>query len=119
MWLIHLLEHPRMSLILETTRLLIRPWSESDVDSYLTLANDVGYTAFSLPGQFALDNDGAKERIKDRIELFESKKVGKFLLLSKETSEPIGTCGLGAYNLDGRETMELGYRLRLKYWGQG
>jgi RimJ/RimL family protein N-acetyltransferase/predicted enzyme related to lactoylglutathione lyase len=108
-----------MSLALETERLEIRPWLAKDVDHYLTLANDVGYTAFSLAGQFALDPNEAVERIKDRIDLFESKKVGKFLLFSKNSHELIGTCGLGAYEIDGHEEMEIGYRLRLQHWGKG
>jgi RimJ/RimL family protein N-acetyltransferase len=108
-----------MSLILETERLQIRPWTQHDIEQYLTLANDVGYTSFSLPGQFALNPEEAKERIQDRLDLYASKKVGKFLLLSKQTGEVIGTCGFGAYEIDGREEMELGYRLRLQFWGKG
>src|SRR5688572_5664889 len=108
-----------MNLSIETERLKIRPWKEDDVEHYLTLAKDVGYTSFSLPGQFALDPDEAKIRIKDRTELFETKKVGKFLVFSKESGELVGTCGLGSYDLDGREEMELGYRLRLQHWGKG
>lgn len=108
-----------MNLILETERLQIRPWTPDDIAHYLTLSNDVGYTSFSLPGQFVLNSEEAKERIQDRLDLYESKKVGKFLLLSKKTGEVVGTCGLGAYEIDGREEMELGYRLRLQYWGKG
>ncbi len=108
-----------MSLTLETERLEIRPWIAEDVDHYLTLSHDVGYTAFSHAGQFALDRKEAAERIRDRSDLFESKKVGKFLLFSKGSNELIGTCGLGAYEIDGREEMEIGYRLRLQHWGKG
>jgi|GEM_PF-65345 len=108
-----------MNPLIETHRLKIRPWSYADIDHYLTLAKDVGYNSFSLPGQFALEPNEARERIKDRIDLFESKKVGKFLLLSKDSGEVIGTCGLGAYELDGQEEMEIGYRIRLQHWGMG
>lgn len=108
-----------MSFVIETERLKIRPWSEDDLDHYLLLANDVGYNCFSLPGQFALDPEEAKERIKDRVDLVNSKKVGKFLLFLKDSGAVIGTCGLGAYKLDNQEEMELGYRLRLQYWEKG
>jgi hypothetical protein len=43
-------EVPRM--ILETERLVLRNWLESDVNHYLVLARDVGYNCFSPPGHF-------------------------------------------------------------------
>jgi hypothetical protein len=36
-----------------------------------------------------LNPEEAKERIQDRLDLYPSKKVGKFLLLSKQTGEVI------------------------------
>ncbi|MBK7962691.1 MAG: hypothetical protein IPK04_16765 [Bdellovibrionales bacterium] len=72
-----------MSLTLETTRLEIRPWLAKDVDHYLTLANDVGYTAFSLAGQFALTSTEAAERIKDRTDLLNQKKLASFYYFLK------------------------------------
>ncbi len=110
-----------MSVLLETDRLTIRPWndSSSDVEHAIALAKDIGYVCFSLPGQLVGTPDAAKVLIKDRMDLFIAKKISKFLVLHKETSEPIGTCGLAPYLLDGQEEMELGYRFCLKHWGKG
>jgi RimJ/RimL family protein N-acetyltransferase len=110
-----------MDLVIETPRLIIRPWKKSpeDIGAYLQLASDVGYTCFSLPGQFVLDAKNAEDRLQDRIDLFESHKIGKFLVLDRTNREVIGTCGLGAYELDEQEEIELGFRLRLKFWGKG
>ncbi len=110
-----------MSLTLETPRLLIRPWNDSiaDIENAISLAKDVGYVCFSMPGQLVATHEAARELIKDRMDLYKTKRVGKFLVLLKETNEPIGTCGIGAYQLDGREEMELGYRFCLKHWGKG
>ena len=43
-------------MILETERLVLRNWMESDVDCYLVLAKDVGYNCFSRPGRFLVIN---------------------------------------------------------------
>eukprot|EP01031_Cornospumella_fuschlensis_P014407 gene14407-17596_t len=103
----------------ETQRLIIRSWTMDDVDSYLCLAGDEGYCRFGLPGQFSLEVTEARERIQDRMDLYEEKRVCKFLVLLKASGEVVGTCGLGVYPVDGREEMELGYRLRGAFWGQG
>ncbi len=105
---------------LETERLVVREWREGDVDCYMTLARDVGYNCFSLPGYFLVkDAAEAKEKIRERMKLFEERRLGKFPVFLKQTGEFIGACGLGPYPLDGREEVELGYRLCLKQWGKG
>jgi len=107
-------------MILETERLIVRKWRECDVSCYMTLAKDVGYNCFSLPGQFLVSGaEEAKGRIRERMNLFDERKLGKFPVFLKQTEEFIGTCGLAPYNLDGCEEVELGYRLCLKYWGKG
>jgi RimJ/RimL family protein N-acetyltransferase len=103
----------------ETERLILRPWQEGDVENYLTLAKDVGYTCFTTPGFFSFAPDDIIENINKRLEIFKSKNVGRFLLFEKESQDLIGTCGLMPYLLDGKEIMELGYRLRLKFWEKG
>ena len=105
---------------LETKRLIIREWRETDVDHYLTSSKDVGYNVFSIPGQFlVIDKNEAIKIIKQRILRFEQKGLGKFLVFLKGSEQFIGTCGLDYYNLDGRQEMELGYRLLLNHWGKG
>jgi len=107
-------------MILETERLVLRNWQQSDVNCYMALAKDIGYNCFSLPGQFLVHStEEAQQKIQDRIALFNEKKLGKFPIFLKETQEFIGTCGLGPFQLDGKPEVELGYRLCLKHWGQG
>jgi [ribosomal protein S5]-alanine N-acetyltransferase len=107
-------------MILETKRLVLRNWLESDVDSYMVLANDVGYNCFSRPGHFLVHTtEEATRKIRDRINLFNERKLGKFPVFLKETGEFIGTCGLEPCEIAGRVEIELGYRLCLKHWGKG
>jgi len=107
-------------MMLETERLVLRNWQESDVDHYLTLAGDVGYHCFSRPGRFMVRNaKEAQAKLRERMLLFDRRRLGKFPAFLKETGEFIGTCGIEPFDLDGQPEVELGYRLCLKFWGKG
>jgi len=107
-------------LTLETERLTLRNWQESDVGSYMLLANDVGYNCFSPPGRFLVNSpDEAKVKLRERMDLFDRQKLGKFPVFLKATSEFVGTCGMEPFDLEGKSEVELGYRLCLKHWGRG
>jgi ribosomal-protein-alanine N-acetyltransferase len=105
---------------LETERLVLRNWLESDVNCYMILAKDVGYNCFSRPGHFLVHtSEEAKEQIQRRVILFNESRLGKFPIFLKRTEEFVGTCGLESFDLAGQAEVELGYRLCLKHWGQG
>ena len=107
-------------MILETERLTLRNWQESDVDHYLVLAHDVGYDCFSLPGRFLVHStEEAREKVLQRMRLFDERKLGKFPIFLRATGEFIGTCGMEPFDLAGQPEAELGYRLCLKFWGNG
>ena len=107
-------------LTLETERLTLRNWLETDVSNYMLLSQDVGYSCFSPPGRFLARTPGeAREKIETRMELFDRQKLGKFPVFLKSTGEFVGTCGMEPFELDGRSEVELGYRLCLKHWGYG
>jgi RimJ/RimL family protein N-acetyltransferase len=112
-------------MMLETERLVLRNWQESDVDHYLVLAGDVGYHCFSRPGRFMVHNSKeARAKVRERMLLFDRRGLGKFPIFLKghglkETGEFIGTCGIEPFDLDGQAEVELGYRLCLKFWGKG
>jgi len=111
---------PAKEFILETERLFICPWGESDVEYYMQLSKDIGYNSFSVPGQFFVDNiEQAKSKIYQRMALFNERRLGKFPIFSRQNSEFIRTCGLDPYQLDGESEIELGYRLLLRHWGKG
>lgn len=107
-------------MMLETERLVLRNWRESDVEHYLVLASDVGYHAFSRPGRFMVHSaKEARAKVRERILLFDRRKLGKFPIFLKQTCEFIGTCGIEPFHLDGESQVELGYRLCLNFWGKG
>ncbi len=106
--------------MLETQRLFIREWRESDVGHYLNLATDIGYNVFAVPGQFLVkDETEALQKIKQKQNLYEQTGLGKFLIFLKSSDELIGSCGIKPYIVEGQNEIELGYRLLLKHWGRG
>lgn len=107
-------------MLLETERLKLREWRETDVECYMTLSRDVGYNCFSPPGAYLVrDEDEAKTQIQRRMALFEERQIAKFPIFLKESGEFIGTCGLEPVEIEGKGDVELGYRLCLRHWGRG
>ncbi len=106
--------------MIETSRLLIRPWSTDDISHYQAMSRDVGYTCFSTPGFFLVkDDEEAFQKIKVRMKLFDEHRIGKFLIFEKTTHEFVGTCGGDFFEYEGKKQVELGYRMMLSQWGKG
>jgi len=102
--------------MLETKRLILRPWQESDAESLYTYAKDpqVGYPA-GWPAHTSVEN--SREIIKNVLSVPENYAV----CLKDGTA--IGSVGLklkGHTNMTDREDeCELGYWLGKPFWGQG
>ena len=105
--------------MIETERLIVRPWRESDRDEYLASCNSEAVTAFLGGTAKVEDIDAGIARIaKSQDEhgfsfwAVERKSDGRFL----------GYCGLKLANLPGtpvEKDVEIGWRLREDAWGQG
>lgn len=99
---------------------MLRNWQESDVNHYLVLSKDIGYNCFAPPGRFSVQDRGeARAKVRERILLYNDRKIGKFPIFLRSTGEFIGTCGLESFYIDGRSEIELGYRLCIRFWGKG
>lgn len=104
--------------VLETKRLIIRPFKESDLDDFYEYAHvdGVGQKADWLPHQ-------SKQESKEILDLFIKEKK-TFAIVYKENNKMIGSIGLEPLDhldksfdlLAGRE---VGYVLSKDYWGQG
>ncbi len=104
---------------METERLLLRPWRESDAFALYKYAQNpnIGPVAGWLPH--------ANEE--DSLRIIQTVLSGEniYAVVLKETQEPIGSIGLMPpnYELKGIDTMglemEVGYWIGEPFWGQG
>ena len=101
-------------MILETQRLILRPWEESDAAECYRYASDprVGPAAGWPPHT---DVENSRKVIRDILSAPET-----FAVVLKETGLPIGSAGLHRNDLaDKDDEIELGYWIGVPYWGMG
>ena len=102
-------------MILETDRLLLRPWLESDAEACYQYAKDsrVGPAA-GWPVHTSVEN--SRQIIRDILSVPET-----YAIVWKETGQPIGSIGLHFHSdlATKDDEVELGYWLGVPYWGRG
>lgn len=101
-------------MILETKRLVLRPWSEDDAEELYQCARDpeVGPPAGWQPH---LSVENSREIIRDVLSAPEI-----FAVCLKERGTPIGSIGLHRNDLAEKDDeYELGYWVGRPFWGQG
>ncbi len=105
--------------VLETPRLIIRPFNYQDFNLLYPLLSDPQVMAHSRDG--ALDIIGTKNYLDKRIiKPFNKQGWGRYALFNKLNRDFIGFCGLTVHVLDdNQEYIELGYKIIRKFWNQG
>ena len=107
-------------LTLETERLLLRPFLESDLDDFYE------YTSVPGVGEMAgWEHHASKEKSKEILDMFINEDK-TFVICLKESGKVIGSLGIEKYGLeeklsefDGYRGRELGFVLSREYWGRG
>ena len=100
--------------VLETERLVLRPWREDDAEECYRYAKDprVGPIA-GWPVH--TDVEDSRRIIREVLSAPET-----YALVLKETGLPVGSVGLHRNDLaQGEDEMELGYWIGVPYWGRG
>ena len=102
-------------MILETERILLRPWNEEDAESVYLYAKDpdIGPPAGWKPHESV---EESREIIRDILSA-----EGTFAVVLKETGLPVGSIGImrNTDHAKGEHTAEIGYWLGKPYWGRG
>ena len=100
---------------LESARLLLRPWTETDAAACFQYAQDprVGPPAGWLPHK---DEAESRQIIRDILAVPET-----YAIVWKETEQLIGCVGLNFHTFvsKGDDEAELGYWLGVPWWGRG
>ncbi len=101
-------------MVLETERLLLRPWEESDAEACYRYAKDprVGPIA-GWPAHTSVEN--SRQIIRDTLSAPET-----YAIVLKEAGFPVGSIGLHHNDLaEQDDEAELGYWIGVPYWGRG
>ncbi len=105
-------------MILETSRLLLRPWEETDAGELYRYASDpeigpaAGWAVHTSP-------ENSREIIRGVLSAPET-----YAVVLKETGRPVGSAGLQASTrpeavAQGGKELEIGYWIGKPFWGRG
>lgn len=101
---------------LETSRLYLRPYEETDLRAALAVLGDPETMSF-YPQVYSEQQVAAM--IRQSIETHRRHGYGRFAIIEKLSGEIIGDCGITIQNIDGSEEYEVGYRIDKSRWGRG
>ncbi len=102
--------------MLETERLIHKPFDESDLDDLVKMRSDPDVARY-LGGEKAMDRDWNKSRLEFYISCYPKYGFGMHKIYWKQTDELIGWCGL--QTLLGSDEIEVGYGLIKSFWRRG
>lgn len=105
--------------ILETPRLVLRNWLESDRDLFREINADPKVMEF-FP--FRRSHDEADAFLGKLNGMISDTGLGFYAVELKAKGEPIGFCGLSLANMPSvfpDQTVEIGWRLATRFWGKG
>src|SRR6266576_6965901 len=105
-----------MPMVLNTPRLILRPFRAEDVDPLAKLMANPDFMRFSL-GPFSREQTVAfleKVLSWDRAGL-----PSQFAVIMRSNGTLVGYCGFFHHEVDKREEIEIGYRLHPAYWNRG
>ena len=99
-------------------RLIFRKLEESDFEEWLPFYHDPKSTQYweGLPSD---PIEAARSQFDRVFERYENNLGGMNALISKETGELVGICGLLVQTVDDIEELEIGYSILPQFWLQG
>jgi RimJ/RimL family protein N-acetyltransferase len=105
-----------MTFILETPRLLLRQMTPGDLDFVAALVGDAETMRFYPQSYTRVDAEAWIQRNLDR---YARDGHGNWLVLAKDTQQPVGQVGLVRYVIEGVPMPEIGYIIHRPFWRRG
>ena len=106
-----------MSVIIDTPRLALRVFEDSDVDALESVHGDPRVMHFSAYGTKTSD------QIRRFIENMQARQQrdghSQWAVVWKATGQCIGECGILLQDVEGAREREIGYRLNSDFWRRG
>lgn len=107
-----------MKNILETERLILRPWSLDDAEESFKIWGDAEVMRYIRTGEPHQDVEQTREWIKRMIAHQEQHGFCFWAMVEKSSGQLSGCCGM-SYQRDGGTPIEFGYNLARSHWGRG
>jgi RimJ/RimL family protein N-acetyltransferase len=101
-------------MIIETNRLTIRSFVESDIPEYTAIVADPAVTRFIGDGS-SHTYEEATAYVERCIRSESEDGIARYAVILRETGELIGFCGFGR----GRDCIDFGWRYARHAWGNG
>ena len=102
--------------ILETSRLLLRPFREDDVDLLSGLMVNQDFMRFSLGAYTREQTLGFLEKL---LAWQNANEPSLFAAVLRSNGMLLGYCGFYHQHIDGVDEIEIGYRMYPDYWNKG
>ena len=104
------------TMILETPRLILRPFVVEDLDALAGLMANPDFMRFSL-GVYTREQTAT---FLEKILTWQGQGLpSQFAVIFRQTGALIGYCGFFHHHVDGTDEIEIGYRLHPDYWNRG
>lgn len=101
---------------LETSRLRLRPYEETDLRDALVVLGDRETMSF-YPQVYSEPQVAAM--IRQSIETHRQHGYGRLAVIERLSGDLIGDCGITLQDIDGQQEYEVGYRIAKSRWGRG
>lgn len=108
-----------MSTIIETPRLLLRNWQETDRAFFHEINSDPVVMEFFPALRSREESDALMDRV---VAMINDDSFGFYALQDKDTGDTVGFTGLMRTDLEPfmpKGVLEIGWRLAQRYWGKG
>ena len=103
-------------MIIETKRLILRPFTIDDLSSLHSIFSDAETMAY-YPAPFNVEQ--TKSWIKRNLERYQVDGFGLWGVVLKENNQLIGDCGLVNQTVAGKTEVEIGYHINKNFWSKG
>ncbi len=102
--------------MIQTERLMLRPYRTDDIKPLFEIFSDEENMAF-YPKPYSIKE--VEIIINNNMKSFEKDRIGFFGVIHNDSSNLIGNCGITIQNIDGVQEYEIGYHIHKNFWNQG
>ena len=103
-------------MILETPRLILRPFAADDLDRMAELMANKDFMRFSMG---SMTQEQTKSFLDKVIGWDRDGMPSQFAMIVRSSGLLVGYCGFFHHEVDGKMEIEIGYRLDSTFWNRG